>query len=921
MGLNLDINHVAFSGTVKFDGRRHRHLTPAELAQIAGRAGRYMTDGTFGVTGEASPLDPEEVEAIESHRFPPLNRLQWRSAALDFASPGTLIASLERGPDRPDLQRAREADDLATLKELAAMPDVGGRLRHAADTRLLWDVCQIPDFRKVSLAEHASLCVRIFRFLHEGRGIPTDWLARQIERIDRTDGDIDALSKRLAYIRTWTYVAQRPAWIDDADHWRDETRAVEDRLSDALHVQLTQRFVDRRTSVLMRRLKQRESLVATVNDNGEVTIDDQFVGRLEGFVFRFDPSADADQARTLRAAGIAALAPALSLRADKFYNAPDAEIDVTEQGGLMWGEHAVGKLVAGADALSPQVQPFVDEDADPAVAERVKRRLGHWIDRKTAALFQPLVALRDDESLTGMARGIAFRLVEALGVLPRAEISEDVKALDQEGRASLRKHGVRFGQYTVFQPLLLKPAPTRLRLVLWSLASGLEVFPEAPPPGVVTVAAVKGAPAGYYPHAGYRLAGERAIRIDMLERLADLIRNLDARGGFEATPDMLSITGLTLEQFAKLMQGLGYQATEGTRPKRKPAPAAAAAAPPVEAAAVEAGAPEVPSEPPVTPEPDRPDSPAELPPAPGPDLPEPPAELPPAPGPDLPVGEPVEVPGRRSADVPGTRRATSRSRSRWRFPTRARPTCRSRSRGPRQKPRRRRRRRAQDRAAGGGGAAGDGGLLPLRPGAAPAPGAERAAGAAAARGQAEGQAPPWRRRGARQAAPRRAGRAQGRQARGQARRQARGRGGAGAPATPREADRSRQSLRRADGPQAQELTGGMPEAVPPPTPPSIRLDKWLWQARFCKSRALAARLVGDGAVRLNAQRVTKPATPLRVGDGLSFAQGGRVRSVRVLRPRQPPRSGAGGTGALRRSRGAGGRRRRRPLNPTPKADT
>ena len=344
------------------------------------------------------------------------------------------------------------------------------------------------------------------------------------------------MSKRLAYIRTWTYVAQRQAWVDDADHWRDETRAVEDRLSDALHVQLTQRFVDRRTSVLMRRLKQRESLVATVTENGEVSIDDQFIGRLEGFRFRLDPSADADQARTLRAAGVAALAPALSLRADKFYNAPDTEIDVTEQGGLMWGEHAVGKLVAGADALSPQVQPFVDEDADPAVAEKVKRRLGHWIDRRIAALFAPLIALRDDEALTGMARGIAFRLVEALGVLPRGEIADEVKGLDQDSRASLRKHGVRFGQYTVFLPLLLKPAPTRLRLVLWSLSRTSTVFPEAPPPGLVTVAAVPDAPPGYYPRAGYRLAGERAIRIDMLERLADMIRSLDARAGFEATP-------------------------------------------------------------------------------------------------------------------------------------------------------------------------------------------------------------------------------------------------------------------------------------------------------------------------------------------------------------------------------------------------
>ncbi len=660
MGLNLDIAHVAFSGLVKFDGRRHRHLNPNELSQIAGRAGRYTTDGTFGVTGEAPPLDPEVVAAIEQHRFRSLSRLQWRNSALEFGSPERLIASLEAPADHPDLQRAREADDLATLKELAAMPELRDRLVGATDTRLLWDVCQVPDFRKVTLSEHASLCVRIFRFLQGGGGIPTDWLARQIARIDRTDGDIDALSKRLAYIRTWTYVAQRRAWVDDADHWRDETRAVEDRLSDALHVQLTQRFVDRRTSVLMRRLKQREGLVATVTENGEVRVEDQFIGRLEGFRFRLDPTADADQARTLRAAGVAALAPALSLRADKFYNAPDTEIDVTEQGGLMWGEHAVGKLAPGADALNPQVQPFVDEDAAPEIAEKVKRRLGHWLDRKIAALFQPLIALRDDETLTGMARGIAFRLVEALGVLPRGEIADDVKGLDQESRASLRKHGVRFGQYTVFLPLLLKPAPTRLRLVLWSLAENFEVFPEAPPPGLVTVAAVPDAPPGYYPRAGYRLAGERAIRIDMLERLADMIRTLDARAGFEATPEMLSITGLTLEQFARLMQGMGYVATEGTRPKQRPAPAPApdpttaesaeapqdtaeALAPPSDAAAPmsAAGDPTPDAPEPDIPVPDQPDIPVPQPSeVPAPDVPNLPDPL----SPDLPFSEPPEVP-------------------------------------------------------------------------------------------------------------------------------------------------------------------------------------------------------------------------------------------------------------------------------------
>lgn len=572
MGLNLDITHVAFSGLAKFDGRRHRHLQPNELAQIAGRAGRYTQDGSFGVTGEAPPLDPEVVEAIENHRFAPVRKLQWRNSRLEFGSAEALLASLEAPSVHPDLVRAREADDVVTLKALAELPEVARTLRHPRDVRLLWDVCQVPDFRKVSLHEHASLGARLYGFLHEGP-IPTDWLARQVRLIDRTEGDIDTLSQRLAFIRTWTYVAQRKGWVDDADHWRNETRAVEDRLSDALHARLTQRFVDRRTSVLMRRLRQRETLVAHVNDSGEVTIDGEFVGRLDGFRFRLDPKADAEQAKTLRAAAIAALAPVFSLRADKFYNAPDTEFDVTEQGGLMWGEHAAGKLVAGSDPLSPRVEAFVDEDAAPEIGEKVARRLQHWIDRQIAARFEPLLAMKADETLTGMARGVAFRLVEALGVLPRAEIAEDVKSLDQEGRASLRKHGVRFGQFSVFMPALLKPAPTRLRLVLWSLAEGFSEFPEAPPPGLVTVPAVTGAPRGYYPRAGYRLAGDRAIRIDMLERLADLLRAQDARAGFEATPEMLSITGLTLEQFVKLMSGLGYDAERRTRAKTRPAPA------------------------------------------------------------------------------------------------------------------------------------------------------------------------------------------------------------------------------------------------------------------------------------------------------------------------------------------------------------
>ena len=579
MGLNLDIRHVAFEATHKFDGRRMRPLFPHELGQIAGRAGRHTEPGTFGVTGEAQPLDEGLIDAIENHRFQPISRLVWRNSALEFGTVDRLVQSLEQPSGSEWLGRGREADDLHALKALRDLPEIRDRVTHPKDVRLLWDVCRIPDFRGISPAEHLTLLSRIFGFLQEG-GIPGDWLARAVGRIDRTGGDIDALSKRLAYIRTWTYVAQRTGWVRDEAHWRGETRAVEDRLSDALHAALTQRFVDRRTSVLMRRLNQKESLVAEVNDKGEVTVEGEFAGRLDGFRFRADPAAAGDEARMLTRAAYEALRPEFHLRADRFYNAPDTELDFTEQGGLMWGGTAVGKLTRGADPLKPGIDVFVDEDAGEEVAEKVRRRLQHFIDRKIAAGFEPLLALQADEALTGLARGVGFRLVESFGILPREQVAGDIKALDQEARSLLRKHGVRFGQYTIFVPAVLKPAPTRLRLVLASLAQGLDEFPESPPPGLVTIPNLPDVPRGYYTLSGYHLAGERAIRIDMLERLADLLRGQDSRGGFEASADMLSITGMTLEQFADLMGGLGYRAEKAERPKARAAVAAPVAAAP-----------------------------------------------------------------------------------------------------------------------------------------------------------------------------------------------------------------------------------------------------------------------------------------------------------------------------------------------------
>jgi len=570
MGLNLDINHVAFSSLTKFDGSRMRYLMPNELAQIAGRAGRHLNSGTFGVTGEAPHLDQEVVDAIENHKFAPLKKLQWRNSRLEFGTTNALINSLDKSSDDPLLIKAQPAEDFRTLSTLVEDGEVSARASDGTSVKLLWDTCGIPDFRGVSFTDHTTLVSRIFNFLHEKGEVSENWLAQKIANIDKTGGDIDTISKRLAFIRTWTYICQRKGWVQNESYWREETRAVEDRLSDALHSALSQRFIDRRTSMLMRRLKQKESLVAEVDTKGEVTIEGEFVGKLNGFRFQMDKDATAEEGKTLRAASIQALQPEFNLRADRMYNAPDTEFEFTEQGGLMWGEYGVGKLIKGDDILSPRIEVFVDDEAGNEVLIKVQKRLRHFIERKINSAFEPLLVMRDDEMVTGMARGLAFRLVESLGVIPRSVVAKDVKELDQDGRGLLRKHGVRFGQYTLFQQLMLKPAPTRLRLVLWSLFEGLDEFPEAPPPGLVTIPETKGSPKGYYPRAGYRLAGDRAIRIDMLERLADLTRSQNVKDGFEANSDMLSISGTTLEQFSNMMEGLGFSVEKNQREKIKP---------------------------------------------------------------------------------------------------------------------------------------------------------------------------------------------------------------------------------------------------------------------------------------------------------------------------------------------------------------
>jgi ATP-dependent RNA helicase SUPV3L1/SUV3 len=602
MGLNLDVDHVAFASDRKFDGYQFRRLNPAEFAQVAGRAGRAQRNGTFGTTGRCPPFEDELVQALESHTFEPVRVLQWRNTELDFSSLGALQATLAATPSESGLTRAPIAEDLLVLEHLARDDAIRALATTPDAIQRLWEVCQVPDYRKIAPATHAELAATLYGFLmREGR-IPADWFSSHVAQADRTDGDIDTLSNRIAHVRTWTFVANRPDWLADPEHWQAVARSVEDKLSDALHERLTERFVDRRTSVLMRRLRENTTLETDIQKSGEVVVEGHTIGRLDGFSFVPDAAAGGSDAKALQAAARSALAGEIDARASKVVHAPEREFVLASDGVLRWTGAAVGRLAAGDDVLRPRLRVIADEHLTGASRDAVQARLDLWLKTHIERLLAPLFALAAADDVTGIARGVAFQLMEALGVLERQKVAEEVKGLDQPARATLRKYGVRFGAYHIYMPALLKPAPRSLAAQLWALkhespeAKGLDELQRLASSGRTSIPVDKEISKALYRTVGYRVCGERAIRVDILERLADLIRPalawregasgakpagaFDGRG-FIVTGAMTSLTGASGEDFASILRSLGYRMERRPKPPELPAePAPAAAAMP-----------------------------------------------------------------------------------------------------------------------------------------------------------------------------------------------------------------------------------------------------------------------------------------------------------------------------------------------------
>jgi ATP-dependent RNA helicase SUPV3L1/SUV3 len=577
MGLNMDVTHVAFAGLSKFDGHRRRRLAPSEMAQIAGRAGRHQQDGTFGILtleGETSAeFRPEEIEAIEEHRFAPLDHLYWREGDPDFRSLEGLIRSLERKPDRPGLRAAPEAVDLAVLKRLASDSEVLARAKGAEAVRRLWAACGLPDFRKTGADHHARLVARLYLHLTEGEGrIPTPWYAGQLTQLDNVQGDIDTLADRLAGVRTWAYIAHRADWLAEPEAMAERAGAVEEKLSDALHERLTQRFVDRRTSVLLRDIGRKGAgeFPVIVDEQGEVTVGSFAIGRMEGFSFEVDPTARHADRKMLLATAERRLGGEYEKRAGALVADDDGHLALRSEAGkpvaILWRGHEVARLGPGKNLLSPRILvdrrlDRVSERGRAAVVERLDAWVRSQVERHLASLRKAGTAAQDTGS-PAPVRAILALLVDEGGIVAREAVAKALAGVEREQRKRITGLGVRIGALDLFMPDVLKPEARRWRTALKAAAAGA-AMPELPAESVVVLAAPPGDARALLQRLGFRSVGPQMLRVDLAERIARHAH--EARGAKDRPVVDQALTtslGLQPQAVAKLMRDLGFRAPD-----------------------------------------------------------------------------------------------------------------------------------------------------------------------------------------------------------------------------------------------------------------------------------------------------------------------------------------------------------------------
>ena len=564
MGINMDLDHVYFSNLKKFDGRKSRRLNLSEIGQIAGRAGRYLNDGSFGITGECKEINSEEVDLLENHKFEEIQTLFYRNSNLNFNNSEALIKSLDEKPHQAWLRKINECSDEKALKYFLKDKNFENIKFTSQNLNLLWECCQIPDFVKKTYGNHYEVIGNVFKFLTtKKRKINEDFMRLQLMKLDKLEGNVDSLSNRIANVRTWSYVSNKNNWVENQNYWIEKTKLLEDKLSDRLHEELTKTFIDKRASVLARGLKQDMEFDTKILDNNEVMIDDQFIGKINGLKLQLDLKKGALETdiKSLKKAARQTVGPELEKRIQMIIDT--GLIELKDDFKIYWNKFPIGKLTSGKDYLCPNIELIVDDILENNQKFKLTQFLEKWIKNKIETVLKSLVDIKDLKEKNSSIKALAFQLYENNGVLKREQVSEYLKNLGQEERKVLRGLGVKFGRYHIFLHRLIKPEPVSLRTLLWKNYNQ-KYFNLKPPTFGLNFLEDKEKNKNFMLLCGFEKFDNFFIRIDILERLFMKIinSNTEINKEIKMTAEMLNLLGCNKDNFKKLLKKMNYKITE-----------------------------------------------------------------------------------------------------------------------------------------------------------------------------------------------------------------------------------------------------------------------------------------------------------------------------------------------------------------------
>ena len=564
MGINMDLDNVYFSNLKKFDGKKIRRLKISEIGQISGRAGRYLNDGSFGITGDCGEINPEEIEFLENHNFPEIQNIFWRNSNLKFNNKENLLKSLEEKPDKDWLRRVGECEDEKVLKYF--LKENNSSIENNSNIlKILWECCQIPDFVKKTYGHHLEVVGKVFNFLiSEEKKVPNYYMKKQLSMLDKLDGNVDSISNRISNVRTWSYVSNKSNWVENQDYWIERTKNLEDKLSDRLHDELTKTFIDKRASVLAKGLKQDIELKTEIIEKDKVLINGQYIGVLKGLKLKLDLKVDALDAdiKSLKKAARHNVSPEIINRIQQIMDT--GLIELKNDFKIYWRNDPIAKLIPGSDYLNPKIDLIIDEMIENNERNNLNDYLNQWIIKKIETELNSLIELKNIKEENPELRALAYRLYENNGVIKRSDISEYLKKINQDDRKKLRKLGVKFGRYHIFLFKLFKPNSVSLRILLWKNYNNKYLNLSPPTFGLNFLNNMKSANKDFMLLCGFEKFDDIYVRIDILERLFLLIFNSekDYKKEIKVIPEMLNLLGCSKENFNKLLKKMNYKIYE-----------------------------------------------------------------------------------------------------------------------------------------------------------------------------------------------------------------------------------------------------------------------------------------------------------------------------------------------------------------------